>query len=250
MEDIEYSVEERNEYGQPSVIEKRIAEPPTYLLDQYLRSMPKKQQVQEFLLKQRDQARLKQLFELPQLLDEARRQRVEQGKALQQALTKVSSLPDEPEKKGTVSSSPTQAVVTTVSSTQPVAKAQVMYVLRRGRSDTELWICIILTVFFFMMTYSHDLREFVKRKIILEIIIDTIVPPLFDMACSIGQSCMDIAPIPSKIILLLYYCWKFWVSVGALWYLYCKFQEVCGDCKASMDTIWRQIADKAVAKYR
>src|SRR5271154_7499396 len=108
MDEIEYSVEERNEYAEPSVIEKRIAHPLSHLRYQYLRSMPKKRRVEEFLLKQRDQARLKQLFDLPQLLDEARRQRVDQGKALQQALTKVSGLPDEPEEKGAVSPSPIQ----------------------------------------------------------------------------------------------------------------------------------------------
>src|SRR5271170_6420889 len=130
MDEIEYSVEERNEYAEPSVIEKRIAHPPSYLRYQYFRSMPKKRRMQEFLLKQRDQARLKQLFDLPQLLEEARRQRVEQGKALEQALTKVSSLPDEPEEGETASPSPLQAVAPTVSSSQPVTQAPVRRVLK------------------------------------------------------------------------------------------------------------------------
>ena len=251
MDEIEYSVEERNEYAEPSVIEQRIAQPPSYLRYQYLMSMPKKRRVEEFLLKQRDQARLKQLFDLPQLLEEARRQRVEQGKALQQALTKVSSLPDEPEKEA-VSLSPIQTGSTTASP-QPMTQVPVKFVLKRARSDNELWIGIILTVFFFTMSYSHDAREFVKRKIILELVIDSVVPPLFDMVCAIGESCMDFAPIPSKIILVLYYCWKFWVSVGALWYLYCKFQEGCGVCTLSVDALWRRcvgLVNKFVTKYR
>lgn len=253
MDEIEYSVEERNEYAEPSVIEQRIAQPPSYLRYQYLRSMPKKRRVEEFLLKQRDQARLKQLFDLPQLLEEARRQRVEQGKALQQALAKVSSLPDEPEEKEAVSPSPLQAGSTTVSSPQQMTQAPVKFVLKRARSDNELWIWIILTVFFFAMSYYHDAREFVKRKIILDLIIDSIVPPLFDMVCTIEQSCMDFAPVPTKIILVLYYCWKFWVSVGALCYLYCKFQEGCGVCTLSVDALWRRcvgLVVKFVSKYR
>jgi len=253
MDEIEYSVEERNEYAEPSVIEQRIAQPLSYLRYQYLMSMPKKRRVEEFLLKQRDQARLKQLFDLPQLLEEARRQRVEQGKALQQALTKVSSFPDESEEKEAVSPSPIQAGSTTVSSPQPMTQAPVKFVLKRARSDNELWIWIILTVFFFTMSYFHDAREFVKRKIILEFIIDTVVPPLFDMVCTIGQSCMDFTPLPSKIIFVLYYCWKFWVSVGALWYLYCKFQEGCGASTLSVNALWRRCVEwvkKFVPKYR
>src|SRR5271155_2832153 len=154
MDEIEYSVEERNEYAEPSVIEKRIAHPPSYLRYQYFRSMPKKRRVEEFLLKQRDQARLKQLFDLPQVLEEAQRQRVEQGKALQQALTKVSSLPDESVEKEAVLSLPIQAGSTTVSSPHQMTQAPVKFVLKRARSDNELWIWIILTVFFFTMSCS------------------------------------------------------------------------------------------------
>lgn len=242
MNEIEYSVEERNEYGQPSVIEKRFAQPSSYLRDQYLRKMPKKQRNEQFLLKQRDQARLMQLFELPDLLEDARKQRIEQGKALEEALTQVSRLPEEPEEKELESPSPKQGggILTTVSWPQQATQLPVKTILKQDGSDTELWAWVSLTVFFFVMAYSCDAREFVKRKVIVELIIDTIVPPLFDMACNIGQSCLKTAPVASKTIVMLYYCWKVWVSVGAVVYLYCKTQEMCTASTKSVDTLWRR----------
>ena len=239
MNEIEYSVEERNEYGQPSVIEKRFAQPSSYLRDQYLRKMPKKQRNEQFLLKKRDQARLMQFFELPDLLEDARKQRIEQGKALEEALTQVSRLPEEPAEES-VSPLPKQGVLTTISLPQPSTQLLVKSIPKQDRSDTELWAWVSLTVFFFIMAYSCDAREFVKRKVIVKLIIDTIVPPLFDMACNIGQSCLKTAPAASKTIITLYYCWKVWVSVGAMVYLYCKTQEVCNASTKSVDTLWRR----------
>ena len=240
MNEIEYSVEERNEYGQPSVIGKRFAQPSSHLRDQYLRKMPKKQRNEQFLLKQRDQARLMQLFELPDLLEDARKQRIEQGKALEEALTQVSRLPEELEEKEPVSLSSKQGVLATVSLPQPSTQLHVKSIPKQDGSDTELWAWVSLMVFFFIMAYSCETREFVKRKLIVELIVDTIVPPLFDMACNIGQSCLKIAPAASKTIVMLYYCWKVWVSVGAVVYLYCKTKEMCTASTKSVDTLWRR----------
>lgn len=244
MNEIEYSVEERDEYGQISVIEKRFAQPSSYLRDQFLRKMPKKQLKAELLLKQGDQMRLKQLFELPDLLEEARQQRIEQGKALELALTKVSRLPEgeKPEEKEP-ETTPTskQAVAATLHSPSPSTLPLPMNrVSIRVSSGTDFGIWIGLTVFFFFMAYSHDAREFIKRKVIVDLIIDTIIPPLFDMFCNIGHSSMEIAPATSKTILTLYYFWKVWVSVGAVCYLYCKLRQLLEACALSMDTLRRK----------
>ena len=252
MEDIEYIVDERNEFGEPSVIEQRTATPSSYLRDKYLDAMPKKRRVEQFLLKQRDQERLKHLFNLPKLLEEARCQRVEQGQALEKALKKLSSVPDEPKKTEVGLPVSKQASSPTVSSPRVTTQTPVRYIFTRGSSDTALWMWVFLSVFFFTMAYSRDSREFVTRKIIVDIIVDTIIPPLFDMACIVGKSCMEIAPIPSKIILALYYCWKVWVSVGALIYIYCKIQEVCGACTVSVVTLWQEmnkIIGKVIGKF-
>jgi hypothetical protein len=249
---MDYVVEERDENGEPSVIERVSPSPYTPWLQSYHKTIPKKQIKEQWLLKAQDQARLRHLFELPRHLEAAREKRIEAGEALHKALVKVTRQPKSVEKEEKPTSKP--APTTTVSS-HVVSPTVSNYILKRPASNVELTLWVSLMVFFFALALSEEFQAFVVRRIIVDVLIDTIAPPLLDAACSIGEASKQSFPTASKIFFLLYTGWKIWATVGAIWYLCRKAQEIFGDCAISVDTLGRKAPEilgqmmKFVGKY-
>jgi hypothetical protein len=230
--EIEYVVDHRDEHGQPAVIRCCIPEPPSDLKTADDKRLPKKRLRERQALKQKDQAMLHTLFNLPYELERAREVRIECENALNDARN---SLKEREEGKAEDVSDPQPGTSAVAVSSPPLQS--VVYRPIASSPYRLHYLYGTLCVVFFLMALFPSFREWVIREFIVKFCIDYVAPPITGYLCGLGEQFSATFPLTSHIILTLYKVFGFWgLAIGFLWFG-CKLVDVISVIRMSVDAL-------------